>query len=249
MDGRRFDELTRGVGAAATRRRVVAAALGLAAATVGGDATANGGGRRQKCRAYGAGCTKSAQCCTTVCETRRTVSRARRNRCVCPEGLAYCDRQCMLLDSDEHCGACGNACPGTSVCVSGACACPDPKETLCTDVCIDTDWSFDNCGACGQPCDGSFEWCLQGVCRKPCTGSDCLTLLDRDVAVSEWGMLSSVGACSSHEDCAGYANDAQPPYQLGCIWGISMYYSASDHFTAKNNGVDAGTCYRFIPAS
>src|SRR5262249_13210060 len=78
------------------------------------------------------------------------------------------------------CGACGNACKGSSVCCGGACA----------DITSDAK----NCGACARDCNplavdggvpGKGLQCMNGMCgcadgRKACTGLDtCAGDLDR----------------------------------------------------------------------
>jgi len=82
MEHRRFDALSRVLGASTTRRSAVRAGLAMivGGVAVGGTGDARAG--RATCRALGSSCSRGAQCCTGVCETSRTAPRAERNRCV-----------------------------------------------------------------------------------------------------------------------------------------------------------------------
>ena len=109
MDAERFDRLTRALAAARTRRGVTAL-LGAGLAGLAGvwmDFTTEAKRKKRK-------------------KKRR---KKRRKRKTCRTGRAKCNGACVNLNSDdEHCGACGNACPGGSSCTNGSCSngnCPN----------------------------------------------------------------------------------------------------------------------------
>ncbi len=70
-----------------------------------------------------------------------------------------------LQTSNQHCGACGNACDADyGQCRRGECACIDPygacgDDNRCTDKLIDPS----NCGVCGFACTVG-QFCNQGTC-------------------------------------------------------------------------------------
>jgi hypothetical protein len=162
MNGHRFDAIARRVAGVASRRRVagvasrrrVARALIAAVLLAGSDATAER--PRRPCRRVSDICLRDRDCCTGVCDTRRTLPPARRNRCGCPDGLAACGRQCIDLDVDRrHCGVCGRACAGAGMCVDGECVCtPRCDAAVCGD-----DGCGGSCGVCGD-----LEACVSGLC-------------------------------------------------------------------------------------
>jgi len=82
----------------------------------------------------------------------------------CPGAIgAVCNGLCVDLAVDPaNCGACGMACGGGRICVSGVCQC-QPGWTLCTDLCLDLQNDRNHCGSCTNSC-GAFDSCIQGVC-------------------------------------------------------------------------------------
>jgi hypothetical protein len=168
MDRRRFDDMTRVLGGRIGRR---AALRGLAAALLGGavavPAVAQAANRSRTCRWAGQACLQHGQCCSQQCDTARTTPRARRNRCVCPEGLATCGGHCVGVDSDTtHCGGCFQRCGrGADVCVNGQCQCGDGEicDGPLVDRCID---GACVCGKGGDACDADrADQCANGFCR------------------------------------------------------------------------------------
>jgi len=187
MDAQRFDAIARGFSSRVTRRRAVAGAIGLAAVGEGaGDA---GAAARATCRAFGAGCIRSSQCCDGRCDTRRTTPRSGRNRCTCREGLVRCGGVCVDPRTNHaHCGACGNVCPAVEICDGGECVC---EGDLGTD---------EHCSACGDAC-GSNQRCCNGACTDLGTASNCTACGD----VCNGGQDE---LCLSAEDGCAYACDA-----------------------------------------
>ncbi len=72
---------------------------------------------------------------------------------LCAAGQVVCDSGCVdLVSSNDHCGACGNACTGGSTCAGErGCACPDGL-TFCGGSCVDVATDTSHCGACGNFC-------------------------------------------------------------------------------------------------
>jgi len=106
MDGTAFDALTRALSTGLTRRRGLGVLVGLAAGAGRAADSATANGRRTTCRPTGSGCTRNSQCCTGTCETRRTVLRSQRNRCIC---IPDCDGK--TCGPDGCGGSCGDAFP------------------------------------------------------------------------------------------------------------------------------------------
>jgi hypothetical protein len=86
---------------------------------------------------------------------------------ICPTGQACCDGFCIdVSDSQEHCGACGNACLRGTTCCSG----------VCTDLATD----HDHCGSCRVAC-GIYEVCEAERCVcDDFPSDDCMDNLDND---------------------------------------------------------------------
>ena len=96
--------------------------------------------------------------------------------CGCAAGLQACpandgrDTICTTLATDgANCGQCGHACPNSSSCQGGVCVsggCP-VGWTMCSGICINTDYDDLNCGGCGHACR-SGRVCDGGACvRNP----------------------------------------------------------------------------------
>ncbi|MCA9515332.1 MAG: Ig-like domain-containing protein, partial [Myxococcales bacterium] len=96
----------------------------------------------------------------------------------CPAGLGECDGnpangcETNVLTSDDHCGACGNACGAAAqceagdcvddpVCAAGTASCDGVNGNGCETVVGGND--VNNCGGCGIRCGGGV--CSAGVCQ------------------------------------------------------------------------------------
>jgi hypothetical protein len=106
------------------------------------------------------GSTGSIVCCGGSCEFAEF--------CACPGGCpgfeACCDGTCaFLFDDPANCGACGNACAPTQICVSRNCVCPE-DTTACAEACVDLRTDPAHCGACDTAC-ASGQSCVSGACQ------------------------------------------------------------------------------------
>lgn len=128
---------------------------------------------------------------------------AAQDPCIAP--FILCDGECVYsLTSNEHCGACDNAC-GDLVCIEGVCtACEDAGLTTCEDLiggslyCAELTTSVNDCGACGNRCT-----------TGPCEDGVCVSTVDCEPGFTEcWGECVDLqtdtfncGSCSMA--CAG----------------------------------------------
>ena len=131
----------------------------------------------------------------------------------CEPGFADCDGdesngcETNLWLSDEHCGACGNACATHESCTNGTCgaiAC-EPGFADCdgdeSNRCETNLWlSNEHCGACGNTCAPN-ESCTNGACVAVCEPGFCL----KD------DTCKPCIPCSTHSDCGvdGFCDSAK----------------------------------------
>jgi hypothetical protein len=85
---------------------------------------------------------------------------------MCPgAGQQSCNNLCTDTEVDPaNCGACGNKCGATQVCLSSGCAdsCTAPLSP-CNQTCVDESSDNNNCGACNHAC-GMGTGCVGGQC-------------------------------------------------------------------------------------
>ena len=213
MDGKRFDDISRLLSRTTGRRSAVKSVLG---AILGGGAVVAGldeasATKPLRGRPYRSTCTADRQCRNPlICRREKSLPRADRNRCGCPEGLVWCAGQCVELGTEDHCLACGDTCAsGEFCCAEGNgctelgttdnCAdCGDACNPDIADVCFDD--AYCACGVNGEICDGEFDLCCDGdctdsmsdenncgncgtVCDIACYGGECHGEFDRLTAV------------------------------------------------------------------
>jgi hypothetical protein len=89
----------------------------------------------------------------------------------CPTDQTACDGVCVRLETDPaHCGACGTACSGGTVCDQGTCALScGGGTTACGVGCVDTALDPAHCGGCNKAC-APTEVCAAGACALACPG-------------------------------------------------------------------------------
>ncbi len=194
MQDWRFDDLTRTLGMATSRRGVLKGLLGgLAAALVGrsivapSQVAAAGCDHRdceKRAEQFFVNCLKAARLFGGGSTPGSSIPPSARSHLLC--GLAMfaqlesckqsgclteevcCNGGCAdLLRDPSNCGNCGHACPSGATCYDGECQCPD-NLTYCDGACVDTTFDHDNCGACGNACNGC-EICTNGQCVSQCT--------------------------------------------------------------------------------
>lgn len=89
----------------------------------------------------------------------------------CGETRTFCHDRCASLDSNPlHCGRCGNACPGGTVCTLGSCQLECDVGLLpCGAGCANPFSDSEHCGSCGSACE-TGEDCISGQCE--CTRAE-----------------------------------------------------------------------------
>jgi hypothetical protein len=137
------------------------------------------------------GCVAKDACCPIVEETCGDECCDLSELCsddgCCPvDGTSdVCDGKCTSLDSNEHCGACGNVCGACETCkeVNGSfdCAPPDRSAPACEDCLEGEVVSATSCGTfcCGigaECCGGGC--CAAGKCRVSNGQTCCLRVID-----------------------------------------------------------------------
>jgi hypothetical protein len=222
MDGASFDRVSRRLAGVTSRRAAIAVVL---AGLAGGVAVADAGAA-QTCRVFNRKCVRNTQCCSGVCETRRSVPRIRRNRCACPAPRLVCGGQCIDPKTDiAHCGACGDACDGLAdTCVAGACACGDDDacDADIADACLN---GACVCGA-GPACTGG-KTCVDGVCQPPdCTIAQgarlCVVTTERDVIQVVWDGQANGPDCTASDQCQAFRAECASTETCFCAASLRL---------------------------
>jgi len=178
MEGKRFDDIAMLLGRTLGRRQVI---RGVLAVLLGGGALISGleeagATRPLRGRPYRSTCTADRQCRTPmVCRRDKSLPRLDRNRCGCPNGMAYCNGDCVDLGTEDNCLACGDACASNERCCADrggcleyfeACAdCEDACDPELSDHCVvDGADAFCACGPQDDVCSGDNVACCNGEC-------------------------------------------------------------------------------------
>ncbi len=175
MDHQRFDELTRSLATGASRRTTLkllaGSALGGVLGLLGLEEAA------AACRLAGQRCDAAHSCC-------KGGKCAADGHCKCKQSAGFfaCDgpgTRCVNINTSEnHCGACGNACGENEICLDGDCT-PMCEDGLQNGLETDIDCGGPLCLPCanGQRCtenaDCTSDLCeADGTCQDPHTCSD-----------------------------------------------------------------------------
>src|ERR1700730_7997745 len=162
MNENRFDDLSRRL-AAATSRRGILKTLG---AMIAGAALARFD-------------VETAEAGAGVCINGQRLVCDQFKKCVCedvgcPRGQPKCNGACTdTLSSPSNCGACGHDCGGLA-CVNGVCtfaeSCPSLKQFNPNQLLADYQADPFNCGGCGIQCK-PCERCTNGACAPICVSA------------------------------------------------------------------------------
>lgn len=123
--------------------------------------------------------------------------------CICAPGKVTCDRSCVDVETDaKNCGACGEACAASQICVAGECVGsggpPCTSDARCDD---------------GRYCNGA-ERCIEGFCRL---GRD--VICNDGVACTDEVCSEELGVCvtrPAHSRCAVGQQCTGAATQSGC---------------------------------
>ncbi len=151
--------------------------------------------------------------CGTMCPARPNASPAcAMGVCgvACSAGFGNCDNDpsngCEVdtRSSQQHCGACGNACPAGRACTAGVCTLVcSGGQTNCSETCVDTNTSETHCGACGRACTTGRS-CQAGVCcgsRERNCGGVCRNLNTDNTNCGACGIACGTGTVCVNGTC------------------------------------------------
>ena len=232
MEERRFDDLTRALGQATTRRQLLKGLLGTA---VGGMLAAVG--VRSPDSVSAASCSKKtckqqaqqqvidyeSTNCNSLCHDPKlllgcigcqiTANRLyhqwlqdceRGDGCLSVANQVCCDGSCVDVTSDPaNCGSCHHACQPGEVCRYGECQCGE-HGTICNGQCVDTQTDAKNCGSCGHVC-GTCETCVGGQCVAVDCGAGKVCCQDQCISLCPGGIQPDPSTCQC-PDCDGKSN-------------------------------------------
>ena len=137
MKPTKFDELTKSLATATSRRQALKA---IAATTFGSILGLSGIGTAfgaPKCHSNGLGCDTNSQCCSGYCQNGEkctcppapACTVPPNNTCPCPSGQTCLNGSCC--PTDQVCGSsCG--CPSGQICSNGQCVTPTTTTTTTT---------------------------------------------------------------------------------------------------------------------
>lgn len=172
MDGQRFDDLTRALGAGTSRRTLLKGIAGGALATLTSllDPTSSLA-THTGCRHHGKPCRRDRQCCSKKC--------SRRGKCVCPGGTTKCGGTACVA-STETCCTTPADCPGTDI---------DCRTRTCTDGV---------CGATFTAADTPTANQTPGDCQTTiCDGNGAIVSVNDDTDVPSDGNDCTVSTCDN----------------------------------------------------
>jgi hypothetical protein len=212
MDPSKFDELTKALATATSRRQALKT---IAATTFGSILGLSGIGTafgKPKCHRNGLGCDTNSQCCSGYCKNGE--------KCTCPPAPAcngYCPcpsgQICLHGSCCANANVCGSTCL-TAPCDSSQCQKCDPTSGTCVgcpsgQTCLNGSCCA-NANVCGStcltaPCDASqCQKCdsTTGTCVSSCTsGQTCLNGQCVNIVCTQAGGCTSPVLCPTNSNC------------------------------------------------
>jgi hypothetical protein len=199
MDGIRFDDLSRMLGAAPWhRRRLIWLLAGAALAPLLGRAAPTAVAKRKKPKPK-----------------------------KCKNGTIKCNKRCVNPRTNAlHCGGCGHVCGSGNACVGGQCqgGCAAGQDLCGAGLCVDLDDNEAHCGECFHACQGELT-CIDGQCGctagtkcgteccgagETCAGGDCIS------SACGAGMRDCGGGLCIPDDDEHCCSEADCPGQPQC---------------------------------
>jgi hypothetical protein len=264
MDSQRFDELTRGLATARSRRDVVKSLIGGLFAGGAVVAAQRSGALAQGACAVDTDCGEGQICCTEVCQTAECCLEDPDPNARCPEGTSCFEGTCdpigepIVCTADTDCGegeiCCAEACRPIQCCIDD----PDPNArcpegTTCNEgqcVPVETPCSDDTGCADGEICCANvcrpIQCCIDEAdpnARCPegttCNEGQCVpveTPCSDDTGCAD-GEICCANVCRAIECCIDEADpNARCPEGTSCFEGICTPVGDD-----TDDGVDDGT--------
>jgi hypothetical protein len=222
MESDRFDNISRYLGAARSRRHALAA---LATALVAHLFRLSAPDEAEaKCKGYKGKCKSKSKCCDGV------GLHCKKDRCRCKKGWKRCassGKGCTHVKADpDNCGSCGNECPpATPCCINGSC-----QEMCGGSCCVDCyndvfqglpQPGTETCCSSGSGalCKGNKKDSSDDVCCWPdqeCVAGECCSD-GYDGAVICGGVCCASASCCNGECCPEGQVCAMTTEGLACV--------------------------------
>jgi len=163
---------------------------------------------------------------------------------MCGTNEVVCAGACVdTRASRDHCGACGNVCGVSQLCVNGTCTLLCPMgQVPCGQTCHALQSDNAHCGACNNAC-GTGQNCINGACASQCPagqtncGGACVNLQTNAASCGACGT-----ACMTGQVCRAGACVAGCSLGLNdCQGACRDFQSDSAHCGACGNACGTGT--------